>query len=281
MRARTPGAAARAGRAAALAVAIVSTGARVEAQEVRLTLSGGRLVDERGEGRGGASAGVSLRRGGSEGEVGTSLQAAVLGEQAYGSGGAWGRVAVARAGPVALIAEGQGGAGAARGYGVGAAEASPRLQLRGAALALEAGPHLAIGAERRASTGPGGLLAIPRAGSARVVRRERGVTAALSATRGSSTLAGGWRAARTGTVRWMEWSGGATVQLGRASLGARAGTRSGGVEERWAAAHLGVTVAQNAAMVVDAGRTPSAPVAGRPGGQYASAGLVLRVGGRR
>ena len=250
------------------------------AQEVRLTLSSGRLVDERGDARGGLAAGGEVRWGSARADGGFGLQAALLGgEGVMASGTGRVRGIVVGRGPAALLTSAEGSlAMAGPGYRAAVGEGRTALRLGGGAWSVETGPFVAVGGERRARSAAGGLLGIPSATMVGTHRVERGWRADVARVAGPATLEGGWRTAGSDSLRWTEWVGGGTVRLGPASVGASGGVRVGDLRESWIGARLGLSLGRRAAMVLDAGRAPSRPLTGAVGGRYASAGLVLRVG---
>lgn len=253
------------------------------AQRVEYGIFGGRALDPAG----GAHAGVTLAtsahwsaagRSLSLGAHGTALRDAGM----LGGGSARGRWVMSERGAVAVLLEGEGAALASEGgYRAAAGELRPRLRLAAEGWGVEAGPQLALGGRSVGGAldrGTSGGWLLPRTGSGEVARwrSQHGVGVAGWAERGPLAVRSEWQATTLEEIAWQQGSATLALRVGGVTLAARAGARTGGVEERWGAGSAAVRLWNRATLYAEAGVAPSDPLTGRGRGEYASVGLVLR-----
>ena len=277
-----------AGRAVGLALTLLFgvRAAESAAQEAELQISAGRVMDERGDVHGGLALAPGLTWSPGPSAVGVAAQGTWFdGGKVLGTGGAWARTVFGIRGRVAAVMDGEGWLTASSGgYRAVTGAFRPRLQVTSSGWGMEAGPHLTLLHEEIVE--PSGFYAPGRTlfGDDRTsredgqIRSERALGVGGWLARGPVTLRAGWRTTSLATSSWQDWTGEGVLSLGRGLIGVRAGARTGGPREEWMAGRAEGRLGRRAAVAVEAGRNPSAPLTRRRGGSYASIGLRLSGG---
>jgi hypothetical protein len=273
-------------RAVAVLALLVAGGGRADAQGLGVALQGGRISDETGAGRAGATVMPELRwfEAGWSGRLGASGTlftdgGMVGGVTAEGDGALW------SAGPLSLVLGGFGsGAASDAGYRAAALGITPGARIALGPAALEGRALLrAAGEAQPAGRSWRGFLPLrPGTGDeAMRWRRADGTAVTLAGNGGGVDGRIGWSRLALGEgVSWSDWTAAARVTVRSVEAAAEVGRRLGVGSGEWAAIHLGVQVAPGAALTAGFGSTPSDPLTGRAAGRFATAGLRLEAPGR-
>jgi hypothetical protein len=272
-------------RVVATLTLVLGSAVRSDAQGFGVALQGGQISDETGSARAGATVTPELRwseagwsgRAGASGTLFTD-GGTVGGMAAEGDGAVW------SAGPLSLMLGAFGsGAVSDAGYRAVALGASPGARIATGALALEGRALLrAAGEAQPAGRAWKGFLPLGEASGEGAMhwRRAEGVGVTLSGTGGPVDARVGWsRMALGDGLSWSDWTAAAGVMMRRVEAAAEVGRRVGVGSGEWAAIHLAVPVAPDAALTAGIGSTPADPLTGRAAGRFATAGLRLTLAG--
>lgn len=266
------------GRQALMLALMLALATTARGQEMTITLSGGRIADHAGAGRGG----VSLRPaiGWTDGLNAVALRGvatALAGAGPQLGVGADTRVRLIGAGAVGLDLAAAGDLLTAGEWRATAGRVSPRLSAAGLGWSVGAGPVLGVVHERNSTEATsGGLLPGPtRTEATSDLRALQGVSIEGRAVHGPIGVSGGWTRLGTSELRWEEVVLAASLRARRVTVGARGGLRLGAAGESWGAASASVGIGDGAALQFEGGRFPADPVLGREGGEYLTAGLRI------
>lgn len=249
-------------------------------QALRIGLAGGETVDALGNsGRGATlqseliwSTPTATSRLGAFGSM-TDVAGATAG--VFGSEEA----VLMRAGPLDLrLSTAAAGAGNSRylaGRGVGAVG----VRVAGRHIGVEGGPLIQFAAERRTPRSTDPLGVGPEIGAEVSSRNAIGGRVALLAAGGPLSSRLEWRRStmRDGPT-WTGWTVALGLQVKQAVFAIDLGARTDDLEEQWAAMQVAVPVGNTLQLTGRLGTFASDPVALRPSGRFASAGIVWTSG---
>jgi hypothetical protein len=253
----------------------------VAAQELEVTIGGGRVNDARGAERTGVSIApvVAWTDGLSTASLSGSATLLDGGERVWGAGLGT-RLELVRVGLASLDLTGGGRVETSEGWSGGSARLSPRLSATGFGWRASAGPVWA-GAHHSSVTEvpserllPGGGTTTERETRTRVAS---GLSVSAGVVQGVASLSGEWLGLRSDSLAWEEIGLGASVVVQGVTVAGSLGARLGDGRATWGGASAAIPVGSAAALLLEGGRFPSDVLLERPGGRYLTAGLRVRV----
>lgn len=264
-----------------VAVFVAGLGAvPVAAQEVEVTVGGGRVNDARGAERTGVSIApvVAWTDGLSTASLSGSATLLDGGERVWGAG-AGTRLELIRVGLASIDLTGGGRVETSDGWSGGSARLSPRLSATGFGWRASAGPvwtgaHHSSATEVRSEGLLGGGTTTEHETRTRVAS---GLSVSAGVVQGIASLNGEWLGLRSDSLAWEEIGLGASVVMHGVTVAGSLGARLGEGRATWGGASAAVPVGSQAALLLEGGRFPSDILLERPGGRYLTAGLRVRI----